>query len=770
MSAKDRMWVESGNFALPSEREEPRCKPYAWIIFPLYALAFLVYSAHFLRPPYMRLSGFGYLYYGAVWLWSLFRYYPASETASTLLFYRFMPSFFSACLAYWCLTRTQEEDKLSMLEGSAHWANRSEITRAGLLNGVGVYVGGWLDKAKKKILPLQHNGPEHVMAVAPTRSGKGVSLVVPTLLTWRHSVFVLDIKGENWLLSAGWRNKELGQPVFRFDPSDSSERGAHYNPLEEIHFREDGGSTADEEARDVQTIASLLVDPDGKGLEDHWAKTAFILLQGAILHMVYKGRREGRIYSLKDVRDCLTHGDNKGLATEWLLTPHLKEGWDIKSTNMWQSAWDDLPTGSRFETEEEEEGPPAPPRSDYARMMAAFGRLGEEAQPPLMEDGELKSEADGEPEFSEDEAKLEEPLEEKLEEEPDEESEEEEEAEEPQEERKLTDKEIYEERLERAKAEREALGPSSARSFKWDKVRPFIDDDGLCYTHPTVVAVATEIGNKDVREASSIISTAISFLGLWLDPVVELNTAKSTFHLRDLVDGEKPASLYLVVPPSGLTRLRPLLRLVVSQLVFSLTPPMVEKEDGSGIKSANKHRMLLMLDEFPTLAKLELVQSALAYLGGYGVKSYIIIQSYKQLTDIYGQDETVSGNCHIHVAFAPNDESTAKALSERCGKTTIITGSSNLSGKRFALQSFFKDSESIQYASHGRELLTPDECKRLPTAVKDEKGLMIKPGNMLTFAAGCAPIMGVQTPWFFDKELTRRCRIPAPKKSSVAAK
>lgn len=758
MSAKDRMWVESGNFALPSQVDPPRFKPYAWIIFPLYALSFIVYCAYLLKPPFMSLSVLEYPRYGLLWLWELYRNYPTSHAATTLLFYRFMPSFFLVCLVYGALTYTDTEDKLSILEGSAHWASREEITRAGLLNGVGVYVGGWLDKAKNKILPLQHNGPEHVMAVAPTRSGKGVSLVVPTLLTWQHSVFVLDIKGENWLLSAGWRNKELGQPVFRFDPSDSSERGAHYNPLEEIHFREDGGSTADEEARDVQTIASLLVDPDGKGLEDHWAKTAFILLQGAILHMVYKGRREGKIYSLKDVRDCLTHGDNKGLAAEWLLTPHLKEGWDIKRTNMWQATWDDIPTGYRGLGENDRREREVSHESGFdaerERYEQERRQIAEMVDVPPEDIEEFTSEFAVN--FSEeDEVKGPGSVD----------SPEEEAQEEGQHE--LPPKEIYGIRLKRAKAEREALGPSSARSFKWDKVRPFIDEDGLCYTHPTVVAVATEIGNKDVREASSIISTAISFLGLWLDPVVELNTAKSTFHLRDLVDGEKPASLYLVVPPSGLTRLRPLLRLVVSQLVFSLTPPMVEKEDGSGVKSANKHRMLLMLDEFPTLAKLELVQSALAYLGGYGVKSYIIIQSYKQLTDIYGQDETVSGNCHIHVAFAPNDESTAKALSERCGKTTIITGSSNISGKRFALQSFFKDSESIQYASHGRELLTPDECKRLPTAVKDEKGLMTKPGNMLTFAAGCAPIMGVQTPWFFDKELTRRCRILAPKKSSV---
>jgi len=54
---------------------------------------------------------------------------------------------------------------------------------------------------------LRHDGPEHVMYFAPTRSGKGVGLVVPTLLTWPGSAIVHDIKGENWQITAGFRGK-----------------------------------------------------------------------------------------------------------------------------------------------------------------------------------------------------------------------------------------------------------------------------------------------------------------------------------------------------------------------------------------------------------------------------------------------------------------------------------------------------------------------------------------------------------------------------------
>ena len=88
------------------------------------------------------------------------------------------------------------------VHGTAHWADESEIRECGLFppeggKGAGVYVGGVYDK-QGNIRYLRHNGPEHIAAFAPTRSGKGVGLVVPTLLSWPHSCIVNDQKGELW--------------------------------------------------------------------------------------------------------------------------------------------------------------------------------------------------------------------------------------------------------------------------------------------------------------------------------------------------------------------------------------------------------------------------------------------------------------------------------------------------------------------------------------------------------------------------------------------
>ena len=144
-------------------------------------------------------------------------------------------------------------------------------TDAGLLKPAGVFLG------RHGPDYLRHDGPEHVMAFAPTRSGKGVGLVVPTLLAWPGSAVIHDIKGENWQLTAGWRARF--SHCLLFNPTDT--RSAAYNPLLEVR-------RGQHEVRDVQNIADILVDPEG-ALErrNHWEKTSHALLVGAILHVLY---------------------------------------------------------------------------------------------------------------------------------------------------------------------------------------------------------------------------------------------------------------------------------------------------------------------------------------------------------------------------------------------------------------------------------------------------------------------------------------------------
>ena len=162
------------------------------------------------------------------------------------------------------------ERKLSTTFGSARWANAQDVKATGLIGNQGVFLGRF------KRHYLRHDGPEHVMCFAPTRSGKGVGLVIPTLLTWPHSAVIHDIKGECWELTAGWRARF--SHCLLFDPTDL--RSARYNPLLEVRRGPNEVATF----RISRTSWSI---PKACSRRTHWEKTAHGLLVGAILHVLY---------------------------------------------------------------------------------------------------------------------------------------------------------------------------------------------------------------------------------------------------------------------------------------------------------------------------------------------------------------------------------------------------------------------------------------------------------------------------------------------------
>lgn len=489
----------------------------------------------------------------------------------------------------------------SDLYGSAHWATAREICHTGLLDqDDGVYVGAWQDPRSGRIKYLRHHGPEHVMVFAPTRSGKGVGLVIPTLLSWSHSVLVNDIKGENWELTAGWRHRELGSICLKFDPTNNDGTSTRFNPLEEIRI-----GTADE-VRDVQNIATMIVDPDGKGLNDHWAKTGFSLLVGTILHVLYAEHDK----TLRGVAAYL-----------------------------------------------------ADPRFDAVDQM-------------------------------------------------------------------------FENML---KAEHDASGDK-----RW------IDAAGeLTQTHPVVAQSAKDMLNKAPNEKSGVLSTAMSFLTLYRDPIVAKNTEASDFKLADLMNALKPVSLYLVVPPSDKDRLKPLIRLVINQAVRTLAQRL-QYIDGRAI-ATYRHRLLMLVDEFPALGRLDVLQEALAFVAGYGIKAYLISQDLSQLHAAYGREEAILANCNVRVAFAPNKIETADILSKMAGAATVRNPTRSYSGSRLSVPMHVVTADQDVM----RPLLTPDEAMRLP------------PDDALIFVAGHAPIYGKKIRYFEDPTFLERARIAPPTRSSI---
>src|SRR5690606_35409107 len=133
----------------------------------------------------------------------------------------------------------------------------------------------------------------------------------------------------------------------------------------------------------------------------------------------------------------------------------------------------------------------------------------------------------------------------------------------------------------------------------------------------------------------------------------------------DLVEAEHPVSLYLVIPPSDISRTKPLVRLVLNQIGRRLT----EKLDGAG-QDPRRHRLLMMLDEFPALGRLDFFETSLAFMAGYGVRAFLIAQSLNQIEKAYGEHNAILDNCHVRVAFATNDERTARRISDALGMAT----------------------------------------------------------------------------------------------------
>ena len=325
--------------------------------------------------------------------------------------------------------------------------------------------------------------------------------------------------------------------------------------------------------------------------------------------------------------------------------------------------------------------------------------------------------------------------------------------------------------LYKAKAEGTTASLSSVDAMLADPNRPvgelWMEMVTYCHTkdknHPVVGTSARDMMDRPDDEAGSVLSTAKSYLSLYRDPVVAANTNTSNFHIRDLMHSEDPVTLYIVTQPSDKARLRPLVRVMVNMIIRLLADKMLF-EKGQAVKSY-KHRLLMMLDEFPALGKLEILQESLAFLAGYGIKCYLICQDINQLRSResgYGPDETITSNCHVQNAFPPNRVETADHLSKLTGQTTVVKEQITTSGRRTSAV-LGQVSRTVQEVQ--RPLLTPDECLRMPGPKKDANGKIEAPGDMVIYVAGYPAIYGKQPLYFQDPVFSARAAIDPPRRS-----
>ena len=229
--------------------------------------------------------------------------------------------------------------------------------------------------------------------------------------------------------------------------------------------------------------------------------------------------------------------------------------------------------------------------------------------------------------------------------------------------------------------------------------------------------------------------------GLYRDPTVAEVTSRCDWRIADLIAAEHPVSLYLVVPPSDISRTKPLIRLILNQIGRRLT----ESLDGSdGIE--RRHKLLLMLDEFPALGRLDFFETALAFMAGYGIRSFLIAQSLNQIDKAYGQNHSILDNCHVRVTFATNDERTAKRISETLGTATELRAQRNYAGHRLAP---WLGHLMVSRQETARPLLTPGEVMQLP------------PDEAVVMVSSVAPIKAKKLRYYADTNFKRRV-LPPP--------
>lgn len=529
---------------------------------------------------------------------------------------------FIAVLYFFYYKRSLRKEEVSNLHGSAKFADLEEIRKMGLLpaegkerKNKGAIIGAY-KMPDGTFEFLRFNEPAHISVAARTRGGKGVTIIIPTLLTLPSSVFVHDLKGENWELTAGCRHM-AGSLCMRLAPTylsgesiDGVTREANVtrlNILQEIRL------FSDYDVLDAQNIAAQIADPDSKGMDDHWISTSFGLLVGVFLHVMY----------------CESGKSLTGAAA-FLSDPAFT---DVEQR--------------------------------FNHMLSAEhdpeGRMG------------------------------------------------------------------------------------------WKNTAGEITK-----THPVVAAVAAANLSREERERNSVLSTAMTKLNLYLEPIVSKNTERSDFKISDMMNHTKPVSLYAVIPASDKERLRPFTRIFVGYQVQSNMRSMSFLDGGSSPEY--QYKLLMLLDEFPALRKLDIVQDALKFAAGFGIQFMFIVQDLAQLTDEkdgYGRNQQITAGCQVQVYFTPNTLESAETISKMTGDTTVRHQETEYSGKRIGVM---MDNMNVRNQLHKRALMNPDEVRRMP----DDESLI--------FMTGQNAIRANKLPYYRVPFLQKRAEIPPPSRVGCAWK
>ena len=658
--------------------------------------------------------------------------------------------------------------------GSASWATAGDIEKSDL----GVYAtkngGNYIYKTEEKQITknlkyvrkrkqykdsgvvvginpfthklMLHDGVEHIMLMAPTRSGKGVSTIVPTGLTWKNSIFFFDPKGELWSLTAGFRKNVLGQRVLKFQPLCADGSSARWNPLAEISYR------MSEELSDVQAIVGVMVRPNGnqKGGDDFWPDSAAALLNGVILHLLYQHDKENLpLPCPSDIMSFLSSPDKsleelfKGMrdyphisVEEFMEEPIKDEQGNIKKDEFGRPICRKNPLKEiygeyikDFRPFSKELGIPVSSIDEI--RLAVKDRLQKGGK--ILWDAEVDGMPSGKPWHL-----------------------------------LLTHPKVAEcasNMLNGAEQTRASIMQTAQTSLAIYQnpvvqrnmaVSDFYIQDLLRAGQPVSLYLVME--SKDIQTVKPIARLFLQLICSKLIRGMEFDkkepkkkkTKKEQYFdtFRKFIKG------FGFVYTTDQELAEKAAKKARKKAAMSPRQKAIEaahkKEDAERKKrhlpaiNRGKPRLLLMLDEFPQLGQMECIELALAICAGYGIKICIVSQDVNQLNKAYTKDNSIGSNCHLHIYFTPNIDNggaTAESISKTLGKQTIKTVSHSDGGG-----GFMKGSDST--STTGRELMTPDEVSHMSS----EKEIV--------FVAGHKPIFGDKLRYYLQPMFTRRLMNP----------
>ena len=251
--------------------------------------------------------------------------------------------------------------------------------------------------------------------------------------------------------------------------------------------------------------------------------------------------------------------------------------------------------------------------------------------------------------------------------------------------------------------------------------------------HPVGYMNIAAFLQKADKERSGVISTMNSGLEIWANPLIDIATASSDFSLMEMK--KKKTTVYVGMTPDNIQRLQKLMQVFYQQATEFMTRKMPNiKEEPYGV--------MFLMDEFPTLGKMEQFKSGIAFFRGYRVRLLLIIQDTQQLKGIYeeaGMNSFLS-NSFYRITFAANNYETANLISQLCGNQTV----EQISGSRPKFFDLNPHTRTENVSHVQRALLLPQEVIQLP---RDEQILLIE---------SFPPIKSNKIKYYADSFFTKR--------------